>query len=1193
MHRIKHLIAVTVCLAVFGTAFTLSVSAEEMSDIESATSVTEFALKAKDTETKLIGEDGIEPPTADPDGEDGTEPPVTDPDGEDGTEPPVTDPDGEDGTEPPVTDPDGEDGTEPPVTDTDDETDGLVPPLDNAIEDVADVPENQAAVQNGWGTGEDANKYFENGVMVTSAERCINGNWYYFHADGHMATGATVLPDGRIIDYGTDGVMRAGSGLTQSEDGKWYYLEGLGGYKTGEFSNGNWYYFHPDGHMATGATWLPDGRLINYGTNGMMLPGNGLTQSEDGKWYYLVGVGGYQTGEIMINQAWHYFYPVLAYMATGETQLADGRIMYYDENGVMQLGLVEYGGNTYYYDEYGKATSREQSIDGNWYYFQNDGHMATDITKLADGRIMNYGTDGILQPGNGLTQAGDGKWYYLVGVGGYKSGEVMLDGAWHYFFPVEGYMAIGETTLADGRVMYYDQSGAMQLGFVSYNGKTYYYDAGGKAVGREQSVGGNWYYFHNDGHMATGATILPDGRIIDYGTNGIMKAGSGLTQSEDGKWYYLVGVGGFMTGEVMDGGWRYFYADGHMATGAAKLPDGRVMNYGPDGLLREGNGLTQAEDGKWYYLVGVGGYKTGEVMIDGKWHYFVIPDGYMAIGEVRLADGRLMYYDSTGAMVLGFVELNGSLYYYDAAGKAVSCQKQINGEWWIFDAYGIGSRMEAMKGIDVSSVQGVIDWNKVKADGVSFVIVRAMHWDNKANNYVMDSMFVQNVMGAKSVGLLVGAYWFSEAFNGAEALAEVQFIANSSEWNALKNSGVILDMPFFIDYEDKNWLDKHTTYESRTEAVRTGMDAVEQILGTQSGFYTSDSYAQNWFNGQQLINEGYNAWIARWSSSSPATNGYMMWQYSNVGQVNGISGNVDLNHCYKTYTFHPVNDYTGGYTTITVYDINTGKQVTGNITELTKQIVANEVGGGLGLTGAGERAELYKAQAVAAHSYLVYMLNRGMVPQVGLKAYSGYSGLSEAVEAVKNEVIVYNGAVINAVYTSCSGSYTNSAANMGWTSVPYLTSVESKYDSQMAGAAKYYPRTSTIPIEDYYGSSGTLQSGMRSNIIKMVGQQQYSAYANNPELWITEIHTDAHGNIDYAIVCGVKVSGGTFYENCWGLYGANLTSWKYNGSNWTFVSNGNGHGVGMSQYGAAGYIAKESWNYKQILEHYYAGAKVV
>ena len=152
---------------------------------------------------------------------------------------------------------------------------------------------------------------------------------------------------------------------------------------------------------------------------------------------------------------------------------------------------------------------------------------------------------------------------------------------------------------------------------------------------------------------------------------------------------------------------------------------------------------------------------------------------------------------------------------------------------------------------------------------------------------------------------------------------------------------------------------------------------------------------------------------------------------------------------------------------------------------------------------------------------------------------------------------------------------------MGWTAQPYLTSVESKYDSQMSGAAGYYHRNSTITLET-----------MRSNVIKMVGST-YNAYANDPSKWISEIHTDAHGNIDYAIVCGVKVSGGKFYDNCYGLYGPNIDSWKFNGSSWTFVSNGNGHGVGMSQYGAAGYIAKEGWNYKQILEHYYNGAKVV
>lgn len=63
-------------------------------------------------------------------------------------------------------------------------------------------------------------------------------------------------------------------------------------------------------------------------------------------------------------------------------------------------------------------------------------------------------------------------------------------------------------------------------------------------------------------------------------------------------------------------------------------------------------------------------------------------------------------------------------------------------------------------------------------------------------------------MVPKTAGLLVGAYWFSEAFNGNEALQEVQFIANSAEWNNLKNAGIVLDMPFFIDYEDVNWLER-------------------------------------------------------------------------------------------------------------------------------------------------------------------------------------------------------------------------------------------------------------------------------------------------------------------------------------------------------------------------------------------------
>ena len=127
-------------------------------------------------------------------------------------------------------------------------------------------------------------------------------------------------------------------------------------------------------------------------------------------------------------------------------------------------------------------------------------------------------------------------------------------------------------------------------------------------------------------------------------------------------------------------------------------------------------------------------------------------------------------------------------------------------------------------------------------------------------------------------------------------------------------------------------------------------------------------------------------------------------------------------------------------------------------------------------------------------------------------------------------MLIYNGSVINAVYTSCSGSHTNSAANMGWTAQPYLTSVESKYDSQMSGAAGYYHRKL-----DHYAGDDAQQRHQD-------GRLDVQCLCERPSKWISEIHTDAHGNIDYAIVCGVKVSGGKFYDNCYGLYGPNIDS---------------------------------------------------
>ena len=938
-----------------------------------------------------------------------------------------------------------------------------------------------------------------------------------------------------------------------------------------------------DSNGPTEATDDPNGPESETDSLGTVRVEDGLQYGEDGRLYY------YENG-VPVTNRWveqggaKYWFGADGTAATGLTDIGADTYYFGEDHNMVNTGWITIGDDLYYF-QWSGAMARSTWIGKNpWkYYVGADGkaykeglHEVDDESYLF-GQYQNiYGTtssaggwqtvnnDLYFITGNDSvllnTWLGANPWKYYVGADGkaYKEGLHEIDGKSYLFSQYQNIYSATSSTggwqTINGDLYFITGNDSLLLNtWIGADPWRYYVGADGKAVSGMQDVETNTYYFDPlYKAVITSAWKTLDEDLYYFQWDGTLARNMWIGANP---WKYYVGADGKAYKEGL-----------HEIDGKSYL-FGQYQNiYGATSSA----GGWQTINNDLYFIAADDSVLTNSWIGANPWKYYVGADGKAYRGLQWVGNDRYYFHPLYQNVQYGMQMIDGQSYYFDPTTGVLT-----------------GNR-----GIDVSFVQGVIDWNKVKADGISFVIVRAMHWSKSANNYVMDSMFVQNVMGAKSVGLLVGAYWFSEAFNGTEAIQEVQFIANSSEWNALKNSGVILDMPVFIDYEDKNWLDKHTTDESRTEAVRTGMDAVEQILGTQSGFYTSDSYAQNWFNGQQLINEGYNAWIARWSSSSPATNGYMMWQYSNVGQVNGISGNVDLNYCYVDFTFHPITNYTGGYTLITVYDQNTNQNVTADIIEIVKQVVANEVGSGLGLSGL-DRNELYKAQAVAAHSYLVAALNRGETPKVGLKVYNGYTGVNEAVELVKNQVLIYNGSVINAMYTACSGGYTNSSANMGWGAYDYLVSVESKYDSQMSGASQYYPKTATIGIEDYY-KNGVRYNGMRSNVVKMVGQQQYSQYANNPEQWITEIHRDAYGNIDYAVVCGVRISGGTFYENCWGLYGANLTGWtNYNGTVWTFVSNGNGHGVGMSQYGAAGYIAKDSWNYKQVLEHYYKGTKLV
>lgn len=199
------------------------------------------------------------------------------------------------------------------------------------------------------------------------------------------------------------------------------------------------------------------------------------------------------------------------------------------------------------------------------------------------------------------------------------------------------------------------------------------------------------------------------------------------------------------------------------------------------------------------------------------------------------------------------------------------------------------------KGIDVSNYQGKIDWHKVKADGVKFVIIRA-GW-GKTN---VDPKFRANIEGAASAGLDIGIYWFLYALN-----------ENDIVLNAKKCQEVIepyrrsINMKVWADweYDSDNYYQKNKkvnlTKATRTEWVKKFCNEIK-AKGFESGIYANPDYLKSKFND---ISE-YPLWLAYYATSKGKYNP-LIWQYSSKGKVNGIVSNVDMDIFYGETASQP------------------------------------------------------------------------------------------------------------------------------------------------------------------------------------------------------------------------------------------------------------------------------------------------
>lgn len=186
------------------------------------------------------------------------------------------------------------------------------------------------------------------------------------------------------------------------------------------------------------------------------------------------------------------------------------------------------------------------------------------------------------------------------------------------------------------------------------------------------------------------------------------------------------------------------------------------------------------------------------------------------------------------------------------------------------------------RGVDVSHNQGVIDWQKVKADGVDFAIIRCGYGANQQNQD--DRQWLNNVLECEKYGIPYGAYLYSYADTVAKAKSEAAHVLRLVR-------GHKLTYPIYYDLEDNSIL-SHTNAKQRKKIIETFTGIIRK-----SGYATGVFAPKSWFEKElpQSAFSSCDKWVAHWNTKCTYQGSYQMWQSTNRGSVAGISGPVDIN----------------------------------------------------------------------------------------------------------------------------------------------------------------------------------------------------------------------------------------------------------------------------------------------------------
>lgn len=189
-------------------------------------------------------------------------------------------------------------------------------------------------------------------------------------------------------------------------------------------------------------------------------------------------------------------------------------------------------------------------------------------------------------------------------------------------------------------------------------------------------------------------------------------------------------------------------------------------------------------------------------------------------------------------------------------------------------------------GLDISSWQGDVDFEKIKEAGVEFLFIRVGS-KSSPTEYFVDKKFERNIELARQYKIPVGIYYYSYAGSEKDAREEAKWVIKQ-----LKDYKI--DLPVVFDWEEWNNFNFYrVSFYELTKIAEAFLEEIEKA-GYQGMLYSSKSYLENvWYQTK------YDIWLAHYTSKTNYEGTYQYWQMTSSGKIDGIKGPVDVNIFYQ------------------------------------------------------------------------------------------------------------------------------------------------------------------------------------------------------------------------------------------------------------------------------------------------------